>query len=309
MVISEGPRRDCPPASVRISIRAAGLNYVDALFTQGKYQIKPPLPFTPGSELAGEVVEVGSSVKGWNVGDRVCASVGLGGYTEEAILAPSQLLRIPDTLSFGQAATMIQSYATAWFTLTRRVPVKAGESVVVLGAAGGVGLAALDVARALDARTVAVASTDEKLTLCTERGADDAINYATEDLKTRMRDLTGGGADVVVDPVGGPFSEAALRGLGTFGRLAIIGFATGDIPSLPTNQVLLRNRSVVGIDWGAWAMGDPDQNGELLDEVMAAAGEGRLDPIEPVTYPLERVADALNDLLGRRVTGKAALVP
>lgn len=309
LVVEEHPSRECPASGVRVAVRAAGLNYVDALFTQGRYQIKPPLPFTPGSELAGEIVEVGDQVQGWAVGDRVCASVGLGGYTDEIVLDPSQLIRIPPVLGFGQAATMIQSYATAWFTLTRRVPVTAGESVVVLGAAGGVGLAALDVARARGARTIAAASTADKLSLCADRGADAGIDYSDEDLKTRIRELTDGGADVVVDPVGGPFTEAALRGLGTFGRLAVIGFAAGDIPSIPTNQVLLRNRSVIGIDWGAWAMTFPDDNRSMLEEVMTAVENGSLHPVEPSTYPLERVSEALDDLLGRRVTGKAALVP
>lgn len=309
LVVEELPSRDCPATGVRITVRAAGLNYVDALFTQGRYQIKPPLPFTPGSEISGEIVEVGTAVEGWMVGDRVAASVGLGGFTSEMVLDPSQLIRIPDATTYGQAATMIQSYATAWFTLTRRVAVQRGESVVVLGAAGGVGLAAVDVALALGAVPIAVASTDEKLAICVERGANQTINYSDEDLKSRMRELTGGGADVVVDPVGGPHTEAALRGLGIFGRLAVIGFAAGDIPSIPTNQVLLRNRSVVGIDWGAWAMTFPDENRMLIEEIMAAVEAGTLDPTEPATYPLERVGEALNDLLGRRVTGKAALVP
>lgn len=309
LAIEEHPPRDCPATGVRIAVRAAGLNYVDGLFTQGRYQIKPPLPFTPGSELAGEIVEVGGSVEGWSIGDRVCASVGLGAFTDETVLDSGQLIRVPDGLSHGQAATMIQSYATAWFTLTRRVPVTTGQTVVVLGAAGGVGLAAIDVARARGALTIAVASTDEKLAICTERGADGVINYSAEDLKTRIREMTGGGADVVVDPVGGQHTEAALRALGTFGRLAIIGFAAGDIPSIPTNQILLRNRSVMGIDWGAWAMTFPDENRTMLEEVMEATSDGTLGPVEPVTYPIDRVADALNDLLGRRVTGKAALVP
>lgn len=309
LVVEERPSVDLPETSVRVSVRAAGLNYVDALFTQGRYQIRPPLPFTPGSELAGEIVEVGGSVKGWRPGDRICASIGLGAFCDEIVLAPSQLIRMPDALGYGQAATMIQSYATAWFTLTRRVPVTAGQSVVVLGAAGGVGLAAIDVARAKGARVIAVASSEEKLALCRHRGADEVINYSDDDLKARIRELTDGGADIVIDPVGGPHTEAALRGLGNFGRLAVIGFAAGDIPSVPTNQVLLRNRSIMGIDWGAWAMTFPDENRVLLDEVMSAVVDGTLDPVEPVAYPLELAAKALDDLLGRRVTGKAALVP
>jgi len=297
----------CPDDRVRVHVWASGLNYVDALFVQGRYQIKPALPFIPGSEIAGEITETGSAVSGWQVGDRVFASIGLGGFADEVVLNPLQLIPIPDRLSYGQAATMTQSYATAWFCLTRRTVVQPGEWVVVLGAAGGVGLAVIDVARALGAKVIAAASDDEKLRLCIERGAHGVINYATEDLKTRIRDLTDGGAAVVIDPVGGPLAESALRGLGTGGRFLVVGFASGDIPQLPANQVLLRNRNVIGVDWGAWAMSEPDANATLLGEVIAAVEDGSLTPIEPITYPMADAGRALRDLLDRRLTGKACL--
>lgn len=298
----------CGPGKVRVHIWAAGLNYVDALFVQGRYQIRPPLPFVPGSELAGEVTEVGDGVEGWRIGDRVMASVGLGGFADEIVVDASQLLGIPDRLDYGQAATMIQSYATAWYSLTRRIRVEPEEWIVVLGGAGGVGLAALDVGRALGAKVISVASTDEKLQLCIQRGAHNVVNHRSEPLKERVRELTGGGADVVVDTVGGELSEQALRALRERGRLLVVGFASGTIPDLPANQILLRNRSVVGVDWGAWAMSDPAGNAAVIGELLAEVDRGALTPVEPVQYPLAEVGRALGDLLGRRVTGKACLV-
>jgi NADPH2:quinone reductase len=299
----------CGPGRVRVHVWASGVNYVDALFVQGRYQIRPPLPFVPGSEIAGEVTEIGDGVEGLAVGDRVMASVGLGGYADEIVLAPGQLTRIPDRLTYGQAATMTQSYATAWFSMTRRTTVAPDEWVVVLGAAGGVGLASIDVARALGAKVIAAASTDDKLQLCIERGAHGVVNYSTEDLKSRVRELTDGGADVAVDTVGGDQSEPALRALGDGGRLLVIGFASGTIPRLPANQVLLRNRSVIGVDWGAWAMSDPAGNDVVMSEVLALVDDGVLFPAEPTSYPLADAGTALRDLLERRVTGKVCLTP
>ena len=299
----------CGPGQVRVHVWASGLNYVDALFVQGKYQIRPALPFVPGSEIAGEVTEVGADVEGVTVGDRVMASVGLGGFADEIVLAPSQLMAIPDRLSYGQAATMTQSYATAWFSLTRRTVVRPEEWVLVLGAAGGVGLAMLDVARALGAQTIAAASNDDKLRLCIERGAHSVIDYSSEDVKERARELTGGGVDIAVDPVGGDLTDGALRALRDYGRLLVIGFASGSIPRLAANQVLLRNRSVLGVDWGAWAMADPDGNAAVMTEVLGHVEDGSLTPAEPTTYPLHDAGTALRDLLERRVTGKACLTP
>ncbi len=301
----------CGPGQVRIRVRAAGLNYVDALFVRGGYQIQPPLPFVPGSELAGEVTEVGSDVGdgdgAWRVGDRVLASIGLGAFADEVLVPASVPIRIPEALSFGQAATIGQSYATAWFTLTRRTVVEPDEWVLVLGAAGGLGLAMLDVARCLGARTVAAASGPDRLRLCIERGAHDVVDYSTDELRLRVREITGGGADVAVDPVGGPLAEQALRSLTNGGRLMVLGFASGDIPRLPANQILLRNRSVLGVDWGAWAMSHPEDNRTLFDEVLGAVEERRLHPVEPTAYPLDQAGRALRDLLERRVIGKACL--
>lgn len=302
----------CGLDQVRVRIWASGVNYVDALFVQGRYQIKPPLPFVPGSEIAGEITEVGPAVQGWNVGERVMASVGLGGFADEIVLRADQLTRIPDALSFGQAATMGQSYCTAWFTLTRRTVLRPEDWVVIFGAAGGVGLAMLDVARSFGAHTVAVASSPEKLQLVIERSANAVIDSSATgpdepSVRARIREATEGGADIVVDTVGGALSEEGLRGLREGGRLMVIGFASGSIPELPANQILLRNRSVLGVDWGAWALGHPSENAGLLGEVLAQVEAGSLSPVEPTMFALEDAGTALRDLVERRVVGKVAL--
>jgi NADPH:quinone reductase len=309
LTVEDGP--DPVPAShqVVVAVRAAGVNFVDALFVQGRYQIKPPTPFTPGSEVAGEVVAVGDEVAEVAVGDRVVAPVGLGGFAEQVAVAATSVVPLPDGMAFARAAAMLQSYSTALFALTRRTSVVAGETVLVLGAGGGVGLAALDVARMLGLHTVAAASDEAKLTAARAAGAEHTIDYESEDLKLRARELGGGGVDVVVDPVGGAHAKPALRALGVGGRYLVIGFASGEIPRLPANHVLLNNRAVVGIDWGAWAMQNPAANQELTAELIGAVAAGRLTPPEPTTYPLDGAAEALADLEGRRVAGKLVLVP
>lgn len=312
LVVEDLDTVPCGLDQLRVRIWSSGVNYVDALFVQGRYQIKPPLPFVPGSEIAGEITEVGPAVEGWSVGDRVMASIGLGGFADEAVLRPDQLTRIPDNLTFGQAATMGQSYSTAWFSLTRRTVLRPEDWVVIYGAAGGVGLAMLDVARSFGAHTVAVASSPDKLRLVIERNANVVIDSSVPEaeagpLRAQIREITDGGADIVIDTVGGPLAEEGLRGLREGGRLLVIGFASGEIPSLPANQVLLRNRSVLGVDWGAWALAHPQENAQLMAEVLAQVEAGALSPIEPTTLALEDVGVALRDLLERRVVGKVAL--
>jgi NADPH2:quinone reductase len=301
-----------PPApradQLLIDVRAAGVNFVDGLFVAGRYQIKPPLPFTPGSEVAGVVVEVGDDVERFTPGDNVVAMPGLGGFAEAVVVGEAQASQLPNALSFAQGATFVQSYCTALFALRERAGVRVGESVLVLGAGGGVGLAVVDVATALGARVIAVASTPEKRAAAIAVGADVAIDSVNEDVKARARELSDGGVDVVVDPIGGALAEPALRALGWFGRYLVVGFAAGDIPRLPANQMLLNNRTVLGVDWGAWTMRDPEGHRELLDDAFALASSGRLHPVRPTEYALDRVADALDALLGRKVTGKVALV-
>lgn len=309
LVIEERPDPDPGAGKVVVAVRAAGVNYVDGLFVQGRYQIKPPLPFTPGGEVAGDVVAVGDGVEGVTVGDRVLAMPWLGGFASHVELAAGAVVPIPAPLTYGQAAALVQSYGTMLFAMTRRMQVRPGEWVLVLGGGGGIGLAAIDVARHLGAHVIAAASTPDKLAAATAAGAEATIAYESEDLKDRARELSGGGVDVVVDPVGDRFAEPALRALRWMGRYLVIGFAGGEIPRLPANQVLLNNRTVVGVDWGAWTMRDPAGNQLLLAELMELAGSGALSPVEPAEYPLDDVVRALLDLQDRKVAGKVVLVP
>jgi len=310
LVVEEHPDLQPRAGQVVIDVEAAGVNYVDALFVAGSYQIKPPVPFTPGSEVAGTIAALGEGVEGFAIGDRVLTMCGLNGYASQVGASVLSITRVPDVLTSPQAAAFTQSYCTALFALRERAKVASGETVLVLGAGGGVGLASIDVARALGAKVIAAASSADKLDAARAMGADHVIQYPEESVKGRARELAGGtGVDVVVDPIGGDQADAALRSLGLFGRYLVIGFAAGDIPRLPLNQVLLRNRSILGVDWGAWSMQFGAENAALLGDALAMAAEGRLHPVEPTAYAFDRVADALNDLTGRRVTGKVVLVP
>ncbi|MEJ7584513.1 MAG: NADPH:quinone oxidoreductase family protein [Acidimicrobiales bacterium] len=309
LTVEEGSEPVPGPGQVVVSVEAAGVNYVDALFVQGRYQIKPPVPFTPGSEIAGTVALVGDGVEGWRAGDRVMAMTGLGGYAERVVVPATSLVEVPEGVALPAAAAFIQSYCTALFALTRRTRLDPGEHALVLGAGGGVGLASIDVATALGARAIGAASTPDKQRAARSMGAVEVVDYTTEDLKTRVRELTGRGADVVIDPVGGPHAEPALRSLRSLGRYLVIGFAAGPIPSLPLNQILLNNRTVVGVDWGSWALHNPADQRSLLGELVELVLGGRLHPPAPDARPLDRVVGALEDLLGRRVTGKLVLVP
>lgn len=300
LVVEEAPDLVAGDGQVVIDVEAAGANFVDALIVTGRYQLKPPLPFTPGMEVAGRVA---------GTGERVGALCWFGGYASQVCVPAAATFAVPDGVTLGQAATLAQSYATMLFALTRRTSVAPGEWVAVLGAGGGIGLATVDLAKALGCRVVACASTPDKLAAAEAAGADALVAYEDVDLKAAIREATGGGADVVVDPVGGAKAEAALRALRWMGRYVVIGFAAGSIPSLPANQVLLNNRTVIGVDWGAWTGRDPAGNSALLSELVGMVAGRRLRPVEPVAYPLDDVARCLEDLEGRRVTGKAVLVP
>jgi NADPH2:quinone reductase len=286
------------------------VNYVDALFVQGKYQIKPPTPFIPGMEVVGRVTEVAGDVAGINVGDRVFANIGLGGYVSEAVVAASRVVVLPESLTDGQAATFMQSYLTGWFALVDRARIEAGKWLLVLGGGGGVGLAAVDLGHALDLRVIAVASTDEKRSLATARGADAVIDstLSANEIKEQAKQISGGGVDYIYDPVGGEVGETCLRALTDDGQYLVIGFVAG-IPMLPANQVLLRNRRITGVDWGAWAMKNPDLNNANLAKVLELIDNGKLSPVEPVTYPLRDAARALTDIQARKIAGKVALIP
>ena len=309
LTIEERPSWPIGPGAVRIGVTACGVNFVDALFVQGLYQIKPPTPFVPGGEIAGVVTEIGEGVDTVKVGDRVFASTGLGGFTDEVLLPASRVWRTPDALTDGQAATFVQSYGTAWFALHRRARAQAGEWLLVLGAGGGIGLAAVDVGRAMGLHVIAAASSEAKRELAVSYGAEATIDTTTEDVKTRAKELSGGGVHIVYDPVGGALAEAGLRALRDDGQLLVLGFAGGEIPKLPANQILLRNRRVTGVDWGGWVGGHQKENAAMLAEVLAAIEAGQLRPVEPKAYPLADVAAALQDQVDRRVVGKSVLVP
>jgi len=309
LALEEGDDPVPRPGEVVVAVKAAGVTFVDALLVQGRYQLKPPLPFTPGGEVAGEVVAVGDGVTTCRVGQRVLVSCGVGGFTDR-LAVPAQMARqLPDCLTFGQGAALVQSYATALFALTRRAEVRRGQWVLVLGGGGGVGLAMIDVARHCGARVIAAASSDLKLDAARRIGAEACVRYDREDLKARVREISGGGVHLVVDPVGGEFAEPALRSLRPFGQYLIVGFAAGEIPSMKANLVLLQNRSLVGVDWGAWSFQEPEENARLIGEVVALAACGTIQPVEPTSYPLALAGEALQSLLERRVAGKIVLVP
>lgn len=297
------------PGQVVVDVKATGVNYVDGLLCQGRYQMKPATPYVPGGELAGVVSAVGADVTRVGVGDRVMAMTGFGAFAEQVVVNAVALEPLPGNLGFGQAAAFIQSYSTAWFTMTRRTSVGNGEWVLVLGAGGGMGLAAVDVAVALGARVIAAASSPEKLAAAAAMGATATIAYEDADLKTMARQISGGGVDVVIDSVGGHHSEPALRALKRFGRFCVIGFASGAISSVPLNQVLLNNRTVIGVDWGAWAISDPGGHRELLAELVDLVECGRLHPTVPEERPFDDVVKVMAGLLDRSLAGKFVLVP
>jgi NADPH2:quinone reductase len=308
--VEERPDPVPGPGQVVVDVEAAGVNYVDALFVGGQYQIKPRVPFVPGTESAGRVALVGESVGGLETGQRVLVSAGLGGFATKVAAPAAAVTALPDVLDAPRAATLTQSYSTSLFALRERAAAQPGESVLVLGAGGGVGLAAIGVARALGCRVLGVASSEVKRAAARAAGAEAVLDPHAEPVKDAARAWAGGtGVDVVVDPVGGELAEPSLRALGDRGRYLVIGFAAGPIPSIPLNQVLLRNRTVIGIDWGIWAMQHADDQRALMRDLLAMVADGRIDPARPAEYPLADVARALEDLLGRRTVGKIVLIP
>jgi len=310
LAVEEAPDRQPGRGEVLVEVQAAGMSFVDGLIVAGAYQLKPALPFTPGLVTAGEVLSVGDGVTGLPAGLRVVGSwFGLGGYASHRVLPAEAVVPLPAAVTSEVAATAVESYATVLFALTRRATVQHGEWVLVLGAGGGIGLAAVDVASSLGARVIAAASSPAKRAAAINAGAHAAIDYRAEDLKARVREVTGRGADLVIDPVGDPFAEPALRSLGEYGRYLVVGFAGGSIPRLPLNRVLIGNRMLLGIDWGAWSRQDPAGNQVLVAGLLERVAAGTLHPVAPATYPLERAAEALNQLARRQVTGKLALLP
>ena len=309
LVVEERPSPSAGEGQVVVAVEACGVNFVDALMAQGLYQVKPPVPYVPGAEFAGRVSQVGPGVEGLSVGDAVMAMTGINGFASEVVVPAKALIPVPEGLEMPTAACLLQSYCTGYFALTRRASVEAGETMLVLGAAGGVGLAAIDLAKALGARVIAAASSEEKLALCRERGADETIDYSREDLKVRAKELSGGGVDLVYDPVGGDYAEPALRACAPGARYLVIGFATGTIPRVPFNLILLKSCQVVGVDWGGWTGRDPGGNRVLVAELGELIASGKLRPAPPKAFPLEEAGDVLGALLERRFAGKAVLLP
>src|SRR5437660_1520514 len=308
LVVEELPSPRAGPGEAVVSVKAASVNFPDVLIIQNKYQFRPPLPFSPGSELAGVVKEVGAGVSSVRPGDKVMAFTTYGAFAEEVKTEAARLLPIPDGMDFKSAAAFVLTYGTSDHALRDRGALKPGETLLVLGAAGGVGLAAIEIGKALGARVIACASSDDKLAVCREHGADATLNYAAEDLRERVKALTEGrGVDVVYDAVGGPYTEPAFRSLAWRGRLLVVGFAAGEIPKLPLNLALLKGASVVGVFWGDFARREPKAFGESAKQLGRWYAEGKLRPHISQTLPLERAADAIKLLASRQAKGKVVL--
>ena len=296
------------PGEVVVTVEAASVNFPDVLIIQNKYQFKPPLPFSPGSELAGVVKEVGPDVSSFRPGDKVMAFTTYGAFAEEVKTEANRLVPMPEGMDYVAASAFLLTYGTSDHALRDRAALKSGETLLVLGAAGGVGLAAIEIGRALGARVIACASSEEKLAVCREHGADAAINYATEDLRERIKALTEGrGVDVVYDAVGGPYSEPAFRSLAWRGRLLVVGFAAGEIPKLPLNLALLKGASVVGVFWGDFTRREPAEFAESVRQLGRWFREGKLRPHVSRTFPLRQAAEALKLMAARQVKGKVVL--
>lgn len=294
---------------VVISVKACGVNFPDTLIIQGKYQIKPPMPFSPGGEVSGIIKEVGEGVTHLKVGDKVFSLTGFGGFAEEVVADAKTTLRMPEGMDFITASSVMYTYGTSYHALKNRAVLQAGETLLVLGAAGGVGLAAVELGKIMGARVIAAASTDEKLELCKQYGASEVINYSTEDLRERIKQITAGkGVDVIYDPVGGAYTEPAFRSIAWKGRYLVVGFAAGDIPNLPLNLPLLKGASVVGVFWGAFASNEPKQSMQNFQELLGFIANGNLKPHVHAQYPLEQAPTALNEILNRKVMGKVVVI-
>ncbi|MEM6999854.1 MAG: NADPH:quinone oxidoreductase family protein [Pseudomonadota bacterium] len=308
LTMEEIPTPSIEPGQVLIDVHASALNFPDVLMVQGKYQSQPELPFSPGGEFAGVVREVGAGVSDWQVGDAVFGGVGHGAFREQ-LVAPSKALKPkPESMTFAQAAGIGTTYGTSYYALKQRANLQPGETLLVLGAAGGVGLAAVELGKAMGARVIAAASTDEKLKHAQAAGADEVVNYSDGELKEKVKSLTDGrGADVIYDPVGGPLFEQCLRCINWNGRILVIGFVGGDIPRIPTNLILLKNCQVVGVFYGAWTAREAAANRENSAEIMAMFEAGKIDPLVGREFPMEAYREALHCLDQRQAIGKVVL--
>ncbi|MGX6648138.1 NADPH:quinone oxidoreductase family protein [Maricaulaceae bacterium MS644] len=308
--VEDVPEPELGEGMVMIDVKAAGVNFPDILLVEGKYQMKPPTPFVPGMEAAGVISKLGEKVQGLEEGQRVLVATMLGAFAEKVPAHFSQVVPMPDSMSYEEGAALTTIYGTSYHALKDRAKLKEGETVLVLGAAGGVGIATVQLAKAMGARVIAAASSDEKLAFAKENGADETVNYTTEDLKAKVKELTGGkGVDVVYDPVGGDFAEPALRASGWDARYLVIGFAAGPIPKIPLNLALLNSRNIMGVFWGAWVGREPRANAQNMKEIFDFFEAGKIKPQISASYKLEDVGKAFEDLIERRVKGKVVLTP
>lgn len=310
LVLEDLPEPVAGPGDVVVDVKAAGVNFPDVLTVQGKYQVRPPLPFTPGNEFAGVVRAVGADVRGFVPGQRVIGFTRTGAFAEQAVAPGSAFLPMPDDMDFDVAAAITLTYGTSYHAVADRAALQPGETMLVLGAAGGVGLAAIEIGKALGARVIAAASSDEKLAACKVHGADVLINYETADLREALRAATDGrGPDVIYDPVGGKYSEPALRSIAWRGRHLVVGFAAGEIPRLPWNLMLLKGASVVGVFWGDFTRKEQDAHLAAMERITGWIAQGKLRPLVSRRYALADTAQALNDMAARKVIGKVIIVP
>ncbi len=298
------------PGEVVIGVKAAGLNFFDTLIIENKYQFKPELPFSPGAEVAGDVLHVGEGVSSVKPGDRVMAYTVWGGTRAEIAVPADAVIAMPDELDYTVAAGLIVTYGTSLHALRDRANLQPGETLAVLGASGGVGQAAVEIGKAMGARVIACASSDDKLEFCKSLGADEVLNYTTEDMKTRLKELTGGkGVDVIYDPVGADMAETAFRAIGWRGRFLVVGFAGGSIPKMPLNLALLKGADLVGVFWGDHLKREPDLHQANMKQLVDWVLDGKVRPHIHKVYPLEQTADALNAIARREVRGKVIVTP
>lgn len=310
LVVEDLPDLEPQSGEVVIDVKAASVNFPDVLIIENKYQFKPPLPFTPGSEVAGIVRAVGAGVTQFQPGARVVAFTGQGGFAEQALAPAAACVPLAGHVDFALAAAFTLAYGTSHHAVIDRGALQPGETMLVLGAAGGVGLAAVEIAKAIGARVIAAASSDAKLDVCKAHGADATINYSREDLRERIRALTDGrGPDVIYDPVGGDYAEPAFRSIGWRGRYLVVGFANGAIPKLPLNLALLKGASLVGVFWGDFAKREPQRNAAAFEQMLGWIDEGKLRPHVSARYPLGETPRALREMAERRVIGKVVITP
>lgn len=308
--VKELPDPQPGAGQVVIDVRAAGVNFPDVLIVQGKYQFKPALPFVPGSEVSGIIRAAADDVTTFQPGDKVIAFVPTGGFGQQLIAPAQALITMPPDMDFDTAAAITLTYGTSYHAIVDRAKLENGENMLVLGAAGGVGLAAIEIGKALGARIIACASTDEKLEVCRQHGADVLINYSKEDLREAVKAATGGkGPDVIYDPVGGDYAEPAFRSIAWGGRYLVVGFANGEIPRLPLNLTLLKGASLVGVFWGEFTKRHPKANMANMRQLLQWLHEGKINPRISGRYKLEDTAQALNDMAARKVTGKVVVLP